>query len=206
MTGITDLTTTREALRELARVVKVTRQALAARIQPHTRSEWLLSGSRSGQLAETLAHIEDVREGFILSQRTSAAVSLSELRAMIHHILMDWQWVQNMNMILAPSSHLETLGTQLVSYNHALVALAFLPRLPAEAITFPQPNPTYGDVSVPTLPGELLARIEEIERIIYQAEVGPVKNSAYAPFRRTYAFFEASTWLVNKYLDPLLAG
>ena len=204
MTGITDLTTTREALRELARVVKVTRQALAARIQPHTRSKWLLSGSRVGQLAETLTHIEDVREGFILSQRTSAAISLSELRAMVHYILMDWQWVQGMNMTLAPSPHLETLGTQLVSYNHAMVALAVLPRLPAEAVTFPQPNPTYGDVAVPTLPGELLARIEEIEQIIYQAEVGPVRNTAYASLRRTYGFFEASVWLVNNYLDPLL--
>ena len=204
MTGITDLTATREALRELARVVKVTRQALAARIQYNTRPEWLLSGSRSGQLAETLVHIEDVREGFILSQRASTTISLSELRALVHHILMDWQWVQQMNMILAPSPHLEALGAQLVGYNHALVALSFLPRVPAEAITFPQPNPTYGDVPVPTLPGELLARIEEIERIIYQAEVGPVKNTAYAPFRRTYAFFEASTWLVNNYLNPFL--
>jgi len=206
MTGITDLTATREALRELARVVKVTRQALAARIQYNTRPEWLLSGSRSGQLAETLTHIEDVREGFILSQRASATVSPSELQAIVRHILMDWQWLQDMNITLTPSPRLETLGPQLVSYNHALAALAFLPRLPAEAITFPQPNPTYGDVSVPTLPGELLARIEEIERMIYRAEVGPVKNTAYAPFRRTYAFFEASDWLVNTYLTPFLDG
>ena len=41
-----------------------------------------------------------------------------------------------------------------------LVALAVLPRLPSEAVTFPQPNPTYRDVSVPVSPGETLARIE----------------------------------------------
>lgn len=204
MSGITNLTVTREALRHLADVVKLTRQTLAARLQESKRPDWLLSGSRSGQLSDALEHIENVREGFILSQRTAPQVSMSELRALVRHILMDWQWVQDMNMTLTPGQRVEMLDQQLVVYNHALVALAVVPRLPPEAITFPQPRPSYGDVSVPELPGEMLTRIEEMERVIYQAEVGPVRTSAYAPLRRTYAFFEASSWLVNNYLTPLL--
>ena len=54
------------------------------------------------------------------------------------------------------------------------------------------------------LPGDLLARIEEIKQMIYEAEIRPIKTLAYGPLRRTYAFFEASSWLANKYLGPLL--
>lgn len=131
---------------------------------------------------------------------------MSELRGLVQHILTDWSWLQELNITLAPGDQIETLGQQLVVYNHALVALAVLPRLPAQAITFPQPRPTYGDVPAPVLPGEMLARIEEMEHMIYQADMKPVRALDYAPLRRTYAFFEASSWLVDSYLDPLLAG
>ncbi len=201
MTGITDLHATRRALQELAHVVKSTRQTLAAMLQENRATGPVMAG----RLANTLEHLGEVREGFILSQRTSPQVSLSELRTLVQHVLFDWGWVQkDFNWNLTPADQPEFLDHQLVVFNHALVALAVLPRLPAEAITFPQRQPTYGDVSVPGLPGELLARIEEIERMIYQAEIQPVTSLEYEPFRRTYAFFEASSWLVNNYLAPFL--
>ena len=50
----------------------------------------------------------------------------------------------------------------------------------------------------------MLARIEELERVIYQVEVMPDKVPVYGSLRRTYAFFEASGWLVTRYLEPLL--
>lgn len=204
MSGITDLKATRERLRDLARIVQVTRQALATMIHENDWPEGPLSNGRSGQFADTLEHIGEVREGFILSQRTSPQATLSELKGLVEDILLDWQWVQELNLTIAPSSQIEPLGEQLVVYNHALVAMSVLPRLPAKAITFPQRNPTYIDVTVPTMPNEVLARIEEIERIIYQAEISPVTRPEYGPFRRTYAFFEASQWLVNNYLKSLL--
>jgi hypothetical protein len=204
MSGITDLKATRETLRELARIVKSTRQTLVAMIEGSGWPDRLSSRRRSGQLADTLQHLGEVREGFILSQRASPHISLSELRALVQHILLDWNWLRSMNLALIPGSHIETVGPQLVVYNHALVALGILPHLPPEAITFPQQRPTYADLTVPTLPSEMLERIEELERVIYQAEVMPTKPPAYAPFRRTYAFFEASAWLVNRYLEELL--
>jgi hypothetical protein len=155
-------------------------------------------------LADALEHLEYVREGFILSQRMTDTIDFSELRAMVRHILIDWDWLEALNLTLTPQSQIEPLGQQLVVYNHALIAMAVLPRLPAEAITFPQLRPSYQDVSVPAMPGELLARIEELEKMIYQAELHPIDRLDYAPFRRTYAFFEASSWLVNTYLNPLL--
>ncbi len=82
--------------------------------------------------------------------------------------------------------------------------MGVLPRLPAEAVTFPQSHPTYADLSVPGSPSELLERIEEIERVVYRASVIPLDELAIGPLRRTYAFFEASSWLVTHYLPPVL--
>ncbi len=201
---IEDVTTTREILRELTRIVKFTRHRLAQLIQANDWPEGHLQGKLPGQFAETLEHIGEVREGFILSQRTTPQTTLSDIQGLVEDILLDWKWVQELNLTVNHGAEVETLDQQLVVYNHALVTMAVMPRLPANAVTFPQRHPSYRDVSPPTLPNETLARIEEIERIIYQAEVGPLKQMAYAPFRRTYAFFEASQWLVDHYLASLL--
>lgn len=207
MSGIQDIEAARNILRDVARVVKYTRQTLAIMVQQDYQSGRLPSkSSRPGRLADTLEHLGDVREGFMLSQRTPAQVSMSELQALLEHALLDWGWINDLNLIFEPGTKIESPSQQLLAYNHALVALATLPRLPAEAITFPQQRPTYADVSAPVLPVEMLERIEEIERIIYQAEVMPGQRLAYDPLRRTYAFFEASSWLIDNYLEPLLGG
>lgn len=198
-----DLTGAREALRDLARIVKSTRQTLAAVIQEQRQAGRQLS-YRPGLLAETLQHMEDVREGFILSQRTSLSVNTEELHRLVQHVLLDWNWLDTLNLAFSPAGEIESPQPQLLYFNHALVALGALPHLPAQAVTFPQKQPTYADVTAPGLPGELLARIEEIEQIIYQTEAMPTRTLAYDPLRRTYAFFEASTWLVNNYLEHLL--
>jgi hypothetical protein len=204
MSGIIDLQATREILQELARVVKFTRQTLAAMIHEEEQLGRLPARQPPGRLSDALEHLGDVREGFILSQRTSPQVVFHQMRTLVQHVLISWDWLHALNLSLTPGEYIETLGPQLVVYNHALVALAMLPRLPAEAITFPQHRPTYSDVTVPVLPDEMLARIEEIERMIYQANIKSVHSLDYAPFRRTYAFFEASNWLVNNHLSPLL--
>lgn len=203
MSELEDLTGAREALRGLAHVVKSTRKTLATVIQEQRQAGRQLS-YRPGLFAETLQHMEDVREGFILSQRTSLSMSTEELRLLVRHVLLDWDWLHTLNLAFSPAGEIEAPGSQLLYFNHALVALGTLPHLPAQAITFPQKQPTYADVTAPELPGELLSRIEEIEQVIYQTEAMPTKAPAYDPLRRTYAFFEASTWLVNNYLEHLL--
>ena len=204
MSGIEDLKATRKALRDMSRVVTFTRKTLAKMVREEERLGMYSSESQPGQLFEALEHLGEVREGFILSQRTTPQTALSDIRELVRHILIDWQWVHDLNLILSPGDQLDTLNHQLVFYNHALVALAVLPRLPAEAITFPQRHPSYHDVSVPILPGELLARIEELEQIIYQTEIKSIRDIDYGSFRRTYAFFEASSWLVKHHLKPML--
>jgi hypothetical protein len=162
------------------------------------------TGAQQRQLSDTLEHMGEVREGFILSQRMPLPLESSGLRKLIQHILLNWQWIEDMDLSLIPADRVELVGNQIVAFQHALVALGILPRLPAQAITFPQARPTYADVSAPAAPDELLERIEEIERILYQAGSAPLVELAFDPFRRTYAFFEASSWLVNHYLPPIL--
>ncbi|MFN8455849.1 MAG: hypothetical protein U0401_14485 [Anaerolineae bacterium] len=203
MSELGDLATTRETLRDVARIVKFTRQTLA-----NVAQEQRLTGRpvshRPGQLSDTLQHLGEVREGFIISQRTSDHVTLSELRALVQQVLVEWDWLESLNLTALPADQVESPQQQLVAFNHAFIALAVLPRLPASVITFPQKRPSYADVPTPALPHELLNRLDEIERVIYQAEAMPNKSLEYNSFRRTYAFFEAGAWLVNNYLDPLL--
>jgi hypothetical protein len=204
MSEIINLNATRETLRNLSEIVELTRQTLAERLQHVEQLDWLNHPGQSGQLAKALEHLADIREGFVLSQRNSPQITLSELQTLVQHVLVDWHWIDALNLSLMPNTQIETLGQQLVAYNHALVALSVLPRLPAAAVTFPQPTPTYSDVDVPSLPGEMLTRIEEIEQVIYQAEIKPIHSLDYSRFRRTYAFFEASSWLIDNYLAKLL--
>ncbi len=203
MSELGDLTTTRETLRDVARIVKYTRQTLANVVQEQRLAGRTVS-HRPGQLSDTLQHLGEVREGFIISQRTSDHISLSELRALVQQVLVEWNWLESLNLTVLPADEVESAQQQLVAFNHALVTLAVLPRLPASAITFPQKRPSYADMPAPALPGDLLNRLDEIERVIYQAEAMPNKALEYNSFRRTYAFFEAGAWLVNNYLDPLL--
>lgn len=201
MSRLESVEAARESLRILARVIKATHQVLSQSVH-HPRQS--LSQERQRQLSDTLQHMGEVREGFVLSQRMPLPLELRELRELIQHVLLNWGWVEDMGLLMTPGDQVEVVKDQIIAYQHALVAIGVLPRLPAEAVTFPQAHPTYADLTVPRSPIELLERIEEIERVIYLASVLPLGELALAPLRRTYAFFEASSWLVTHYLPPAL--
>ena len=189
------------ALRALADVIRSIHDTLGQVVhdptqRPTTKQQYLLS--------DTLEHIGDVREGFVLSQRTSPRIQTDELRRLVQHVLLDWGWFEALGLSTEIGGPVELVGVQLIAYRHALVALGLLPHLPAQAITFPQPHPTYSDVSVPAMPSQTLERVEEIEQVLYQASLVPLNELDFDAVRRTYAFFEASAWLVNYYLPPTL--
>ncbi len=196
------------SLRTLARVVRETREVLAEELEHRSRPP---SPAVQNRLQETLDHLGQVREGFILTLRMGPAtfpaigvMDPTELWALVSHVLMDWGWLEQIGLSWQTAGALERVEDQVVSYAHARIALGLLPRLPAEAITYPQPRPTYADIPVPRTAGELLARIEELEQVIWQAGVMPLEAMEPAPLRRTYGFFEASVWLVERYLLDLL--
>jgi hypothetical protein len=193
--------TARAALRALADVIRSTHDTLGQVVhdptqRPTTNQQYLLS--------DTLEHIGDVREGFVLSQHMSPRMQTDELRRLVQHVLLDWGWLEALGLSSEMRGPVELVGVQLIAYRHALVALGLLPYLPAQAVTFPQHNPTYSDVPVPARPSQTLERIEEIEGVLYQAGRVPLDGLDFDAVRRTYAFFEASAWLVNHYLPPTL--
>ncbi len=151
---------------------------------------------------QTIPYVELARDGFALTARASdlAGVDPSEF-------LRRWGVAGDMRAgpgADAEVSARERLGRPIVladgtaafaAFAHARVALALIPRLPPSAVSWP-PRPTYVDVPRPRGAGELIGRLEEIERTIWRLSVGrdrPARD--HEPARRTLAFFDAIVYL-----------
>lgn len=156
-------------------------------------------------LRQAQEYLGRVREGFMLSVRTNEVRDRSELRFLIERVLLDWERLSE-ELDVAYSDEIDASGieqvrNQLLAFGMAAVALGALPRIPKEKITFPRNlsrQGTYADIPVPRSPGEMLQRIEELERIIWQMtvhDIGDLVRRRYAMVRRTYGFFESSAWL-----------
>ncbi len=98
----------------------------------------------------------------------------------------------------------ERIRHQLLAFGMAAVALGYLPRLPADHITFPHSfskPATYADIPTPDTPAELLSRIDELEKMTQHLMSGNLQqllNRRYGALRRTYGFFETSAHLARK--------
>ncbi len=163
-----------------------------------------LPSERQAPLTLTLSHIEHMREGFKITVRTSAFRSLSELRDLIRDTLIDWQWLKAYQIELLPDTEIHYPRQQTLAFAHSFVTLAVLPRLPQQAITYPGEPHTYADIPVPRTPGEILARIDELERVLWEATTVPEREADPGPLRRTYGFFETSAWLIFHHLDRFM--
>lgn len=163
-----------------------------------------LSPERQKNLTLTLHHIEHVREGFKITLHTTSVRDLSELRDLIRQTLMSWDWLEEMGLELRPDEEIHQPLEQTLAFAHSYITLGVLPRLPAHAITFPGVPPTYADIPVPHTPGEILERIDELEKVLSQATAQPKRAADPEPLRRTYGFFETSAWLVSRHLGLFL--
>lgn len=187
-----DLRAGLQALQALGQLAEQTRTALARRIQGEPLPE-----KAQATLQNALDHLSEVREGFILSLRTSAVPSLTELRALVERVMVDWSAWEAAGFRFMPAFELVRPGDQIFFFHHAYIAMGILPRLPDYAVTFPhQRRPSYADIPVPGTPGEVLDRIEEMEHVVWVAENADLEAAPADSVRRTYAFFEASAWLV----------
>jgi len=83
-------------------------------------------------------------------------------------------------------------GWHLAALAHARLVLAFLPRLPDDAVRFPAGRRTYADIPVPRGPAELSERIDELERELWLTAIGHPAPRTDPGFRRTYGFFDAA--------------
>ena len=62
-------------------------------------------------------------------------------------------------------------------------------------VHFPVGPRTYGDIPVPRTPGELAARIEELERELWSVAIGHGPRDRTGAYRRTYGFFDTAVRL-----------
>ncbi len=178
----------------LGRVAEDTRRLL---LQALLHEDRRLTPEEQERLQSTLGHLGNVREGFIVTVRASAARSPSELRDLVQHVLVDWSWLEQLGLSWeAGPSRVELPVAQVLSFAHASVALGTLPHIPPEVISFPQPRASYADIPVPHSPGEWLERIEELETTIAQVGERPAATLARDRLRRTFGYFDASAWLV----------
>jgi hypothetical protein len=198
MSDLMNLEDTRQVLRQLTVIALTANRALYDGLQSPNSEP---SVERRATLNRILGDLKPMREGFMLTLRTSDVRLASELRDLIHH-LMDWNWLEELGLRWNTDEPLERLGGQVVLYQHAIIALGVLPRLPANAVTFPHGK--YADIPVPSTPGETLDRLEELERTIWAASSEPVNALSRDAVRRTYGFFDATTWLIATYLKDIV--
>jgi len=148
----------------------------------------------------TLEHLGHVREGFIITLRTTSFRSRSELRHVVRAILVDWKWLEPLGLRwMTTSGPLEKPTLQVVAFAHAAVTLGAMRHLPADQVTFPQLKRSYADIPVPGSPGEILQRIEEMEVVMARSSRLPLSRCGREPVRRTYGYFETGAWLVGQH-------
>ncbi len=186
-----------ELFAALEQVIEETRHTLALVL---LHSDQAPSPAVQARLDAALEHLAEVREGFVVTLRTSSVRDPSELRALVRHILLNWNRIEDLARAWERGEqHVERPVPQMLAFGHAFVALGCLPRLPPGLITFPQPRPSYADIPVPGTPGEWLARIEELEAVITQIGEQPTSSVARDRLRRTVGYFDASAWLVAQH-------
>src|SRR4026208_2606679 len=126
MSELLNLDDTRQTLRQLAIVAFEANRALYDGLQSPNSEP---SAERRVVLNRILDHLTQTREGFALALRTSDVAMASELRDLINHLI-DWTWLNDLGLRWTTDEPLERLGGQVVLYQHALIALGMLPRLP----------------------------------------------------------------------------
>ena len=194
MTEFTNLDDARQTLRRLTVAAVEANRALYDGLQ-HPNDEPSLE--RRATLNRILENLSLTREGFTLALKTSDVKLASELRDLLGHMI-DWKWLEELGLRWSTDAPLEKLGGQVILYQHALIAFGVLPRLPDSAVTYPRG--TYTDIPVPGTPGQTLSRIEELENTIWAATNEPVNALPRGAVRRTYGFFDATTWLISHHL------
>ena len=178
----------------LGDVAREMRDSLAYRI---VAPEANLPEDTQHAFSQALSHLGNVREGFVVSLRTSDTTHPTELRKLVKAVLFDWQQAAQMfGFDLALADQIESPRLQMLAFAHSYVTLAYIPSLPPEQVTFPQHRRTYADIHAPRTPGEVLERIEEMEEVVTEAETEPLEQIDRNRLRRTYGFFETSAWLV----------
>ncbi|CAN5561650.1 hypothetical protein BH23CHL8_BH23CHL8_27740 [soil metagenome] len=174
-----------------------------------------VSPATSSLLAvETLPHIDDVEAGFRAKLRASDG-NLEELRGLILQGGMGLaaprngpearaaliEAMQALSGAGGPRNLVAAEGADLAALEHAQIAMAILPFTDSEDVRF-RGRPSYADIAAPRGLAEFAARIEEVERVIWQVAAGRQGDTRGSAWRRVYAFFDAGERLSSQGPSP----
>lgn len=160
---------------------------------------------------DALAHVEAILDGFMLLARTGSFTG-EELRALVRRagiierprpgtpeaIVAALEAAAERQLAearepSAKSSLRAVDGQAMLAAGHARVVFSIIPKLPPEAVVWPQPHRTYADIPVPRGEAELLVRAEELARVLWRIAAGDGRRDE--AMRRTLAFYEAGSRL-----------
>ncbi|NOZ29213.1 MAG: hypothetical protein GXP39_14350 [Chloroflexi bacterium] len=193
-----------QSLSDFLTISLVVQQALKTLERRLQAAERAPSQRESRVFSAALEYLSQAREGFFLSLRTGAVPERAELAYLLRQVFVDWQWMEELGIDLEEPSEVERVRSQLIAFAMAAIAIGMMPRLPPELATFPPVGPFrrrgYADIPVPRSPAQWLDRIEEVEQITWHVRVEPVVRLEIESLRRTYGFYEASTWLAEEHL------
>jgi hypothetical protein len=154
---------------------------------------------------ETLAHVEDIEQGFRVWLRAGTA-ELTELRALIGRAGMlagvtrsaaeaRAALVETMHEIALTEALPELVpapARALAAIQHARLVFALLPATPEGDVHFPVGRRTYADILPPRGAAELAERIEELERSVWAVATTRRPRLRDGSYRRTYGFFDTA--------------
>jgi len=83
----------------------------------------------------------------------------------------------------------------LEAIDHARVVFYAIPTLPAGLASWPGWRDSYRDLMPPPGPNEVIARVEEMGRVLWRVVTEGSLRGPDESARRTYAFFETAVWL-----------
>lgn len=165
-----------------------------------------LPGGGSEMLAtETLPHVEDMEAGFRIRLRAAEA-DVDELRALLAHagiLLHDPRspaedraaLIESMQALSGAGGEraiVPPAGRRMAAIDVARLVFALVPQTSAQDVHYPAGLRSYADISPPRTPGQLAARIEELERSLWRIATGDSPRLSDGPYRRTYGFFDTA--------------
>ena len=170
----------------------------------------LPDGASDVLATETLPHIEDMEAGFRARLRATES-NVEELRALV--LLGGMGLPEPRDTAEARAALIEAMqaragaggertlagspGRGLAALAHARLVFALMPSTPGPSVRYPTGRRTYADIAAPRSPAELVGRIEELERRLWNVATGRVPSPSDAGYRRVYGFFDIGERLVR---------
>jgi hypothetical protein len=186
----------------LVRLCRRTQRVLLAVAEDRETEQDLV---RSIIATEALDHVDAILAGVTALARTGS-FSQPELRELVRRAgivaparsgspeaIAAWQELRAEERAGARPQLAAIDGGTILAAGHARVVFSVIPTLPPDAVGWPRAHRGYADIPTPRSEAELMARVEELARVLWRVAAGNTRRDE--PLRRTLAFYDAGARL-----------